>query len=105
MANPETVLVNKIIKALKQRGGFWFKVHGSAFQTSGIPDIVGCYQGRFIGFEVKLPETAQATSMRQRLMLKRIYAAGGIPRVITSAQAALGVLERIDRQLDREENQ
>jgi hypothetical protein len=38
----ETRLQQRIRKALlKECGGKWFKVHGSAFQESGQPDIIG----------------------------------------------------------------
>ena len=105
MTQPETRLVGKILKELRKHGGFWFKVHGSAYQASGIPDIIGCYQGRFIGMEVKLPETASDASLRQRLMLKRIASAGGIPRIVTSTQDALEVVHLIDRSLERQGEQ
>ena len=101
--NPETRLTNKIMKALKKHGGFWVKIHGSAFQVSGIPDILGCYQGLFVALEVKLPETAEDASLRQRLMMKRIRAAGGIPMIVTSTEAALEVVEKIDSVRSNEE--
>ena len=55
MPKPETSLVRKIMTRLGAEGGWWMKVHGSIFQASGIPDIIGCYKGRFVGIEVKMP--------------------------------------------------
>ena len=52
----ETRLQQRIRKLLiKEVGGKWFKVHGSMFQESGQPDIIGCVDGQFYGFEVKVP--------------------------------------------------
>ena len=34
---------------------FFWKEHGGPYGTSGIPDIICCYKGRFLGLEVKLP--------------------------------------------------
>ena len=34
---------------------FFWKEHGGALGTSGIPDIICCYKGRFLGLEAKLP--------------------------------------------------
>jgi len=78
----ESKLTTQIIKALKKHGGFWFKVHGSAYQTTGIPDIIGCYRGRFVAFEVKLPEKLDTLSPRQRLMLQRIRQQNGLSACI-----------------------
>lgn len=80
------------------------KIHGSAFQVSGIPDILGCYRGQFVGLEVKRPEIAvEGLSARQRLMFKRIRQAGGIPRVVVSTKEALEVTSQIDKKLDKYE--
>ena len=34
---------------------FFWKEHGGAYGTSGVPDIICCYRGRFLGLEVKRP--------------------------------------------------
>ena len=35
------------------KGRQWhFKVFGNAFQESGIPDLLGCVNGRLIGLEI-----------------------------------------------------
>ena len=34
---------------------FFWKEHGGPYGTSGVPDIICCYRGRFIGMECKLP--------------------------------------------------
>jgi hypothetical protein len=49
---------------LKECGGKWFKVHGSAFQESGQPDIIGCVDGLFFGFEVKVPLTGKPSELQ-----------------------------------------
>lgn len=92
----ESKLTTKIIKALKRKGGFWFKVHGSAYQTTGIPDILGCYKGRFVAFEVKIPGKDSTLSKRQRLMLLRIRQHGGVSALITSTRGALEAIRELD---------
>ena len=37
---------------------FFWKEHGGPYGTSGVPDIICCYKGRFLGLEVKLPTGA-----------------------------------------------
>lgn len=96
----ESDLVKRVIKALRGRGGFWFKLHGGAFQMAGLPDIVGCYRGRFVAFEVKLPSKRNNVSKRQRLILRRIRHAKGTAAVVWSARGALDTLVRVDMMLD-----
>ena len=96
----ESKLTTLILKALKKHGGFWFKVHGSAYQTTGIPDIIGCYRGRFIGFEVKIPGKENTLSRRQRLQLVRIVQQGGSSAMITSVRGALKLIQELDTLLD-----
>ena len=90
---PETRLVTQIIKTLREYGGFWIKIHGSPYQTAGIPDIVGCYNGRFIALEVKRPGYEKTTNSRQELIMERIRKAGGISAVVTNKFEALKRVE------------
>jgi len=99
----EARITTQIIKALKKRGGWWVKIHGSAFQSAGIPDIIGCYRGILVALEVKTPDTAKNVSERQRHVMSRIRQAGGVPRVVTSAKAALEVIRDVDTRLDKYE--
>jgi Holliday junction resolvase len=96
----ESQLTTQILKALRKEGGFWFKVHGSAYQVTGLPDIIGCYKGRFVGFEVKLPEARHTLSKRQGLMLLRIRQQRGLSAVVTSTRGALEVLREFDSTID-----
>ncbi len=74
---PETRRQKKIRRALEREfGGFWFKHHGSEFSEVGIPDLIGCVGGFYVGVEVKEPgETAEAI---QKTIHKKIRGAGGI---------------------------
>lgn len=101
--NREAILTNKILRALRGEGGFWFKTHGGSYQTSGLPDIVGCYEGYFVGLEVKLPETIQNLSMRQAAILSAIEHSGGIQRVVASTLDALQVTRSIRMMHDERE--
>lgn len=54
----EKTITNKILKYLKEQPCcFAFKEHGGAYGTAGIPDILCCYKGKFVAFEVKTPDT------------------------------------------------
>lgn len=79
---------------VRERGGFCFKVHGSEHMTVGLPDIVCCYRGLFVGFEVKTP--TGVVSERQRYVMRNIMGAQGIVTVPRSVQDAEEVLNLID---------
>lgn len=91
---PESRIVKRIRAYLEGRGAWVFNVHGgdNPFQEVGIPDLLCCLSGRFIGFEVKLP--GEKPSPRQKVVLKRIEEAGGIAAVVTSVQEVERILER-----------
>lgn len=53
MAGAEKLFENKIKRYLKEKGVWYFKTWGGGYQRSGLPDIIACVNGRFIGIEVK----------------------------------------------------
>lgn len=52
-ATPEKLVKQKVIKILKAAGAYYFYPVASGFMSSGVPDIVACYKGKFIGVECK----------------------------------------------------
>lgn len=59
---------------------WWFKTQLVAL--IGIPDIIGCLNGRFVALELKKDEKSLPSKM-QLHVLNRIQAAGGIGVVVT----------------------
>lgn len=57
---------------------YYFKVHGSKFMPPGIPDIVCCVNGYFVGIEVKAPGKLYNQSDAQKIHQKNIEKANGI---------------------------
>ncbi|MDE2101522.1 MAG: VRR-NUC domain-containing protein [Patescibacteria group bacterium] len=87
---PEGRLAKKIRLALRaELGGLWVKIHGGPFQASGLPDIVGCLHGRFIGIEVKRPGRENTLTPLQVATLEAIRKSGGIAFMATSPEAAV----------------
>ena len=86
---PETRLVAKIRRALMNEhpSAKLYKIHGSQYQEAGIPDIIGCVDGRFVGIEVKTP--TGRVSKAQELQLRKLKAAGGIVGVARSVEEAM----------------
>ena len=70
----------------EQKGAWVVKFHASPYSEVGVPDLLVCYQGRFIGAEVKEP--GKYPTQRQRLQMQRIRQAGGIAEVVRSVDDA-----------------
>jgi hypothetical protein len=98
---PEALLVQRIKAHIVERGGRPFKIVGSdeGFQEVGIPDLLVCYRGRFIGGEVK--QHGEPLRPRQKLVLREIYEAGGVAAVLETVGQAATLLLRIDREVER----
>lgn len=94
MAQPESRLSRSIMMALRAEGWFCFKVHGSEHMMAGLPDIVCCAEGLFIGLETKMPDKRDNTSARQDYVHGQIRDAGGTAAVVTSVDEAVTVVRR-----------
>jgi hypothetical protein len=92
MAQRESKLSRKIMDALRVEGYFCFKVHGSEFMMAGLPDIIVCADGMFIGLETKLPETRGNVSPRQQFVHEQIRSARGVAQVVCSPAEALAAV-------------
>ena len=93
MSQPEARLSRKIMDALRLEGYFCFKVHGSDHMMAGLPDIIVCANGVFIGLETKLPSTRGNVSPRQSYVHSLIQNAGGVATVVCSPKEAIDVVE------------
>lgn len=93
MSQAESKLSRRIMDALRAEGYFCFKVHGNEFMMAGLPDIIVCAQGRFIGLETKMPESRGNVSRVQAVVHSKIQNAGGIAVVVCSPAEALNVVE------------
>lgn len=71
--------VGKRLDALIKQGLpiWYFKTHGSRFQTAGIPDIIGCFWGVFVGIELKANKPTAKLSRLQSAIAISISKAHG----------------------------
>ena len=92
----ERDIVAAIKKYLASLGSdvFFWKEHGGPYGTYGIPDIICCYKGRFVGMECKLPD-GRLTELQKRA-IDKINRAGGIARRVESVEDAKAIIELID---------
>lgn len=80
----EKTIENQIKKWLDSKGYWWMKVHGDLFQKSGVPDILACINGTFVGIEVKRP--GGKVSELQKYQMEQIQKSGGVAFVAHSVE-------------------
>ncbi len=91
----EKDIVNQIQRYLKTVPHcFAWKTHGAQYSVAGIPDIIVCYKGQFIAFEVK-SATGKPTKL-QEVTIDKIRKAGGIAAVIRSVDEVKKVIENTE---------
>lgn len=80
---------------------------GGPYQKPGVPDLLICIDGYFIGMELKHPKPGESieharnrATVQQRKEIKRINAAGGIAGVVVSVKEAEEMLDRAFRKRD-----
>lgn len=89
MSQPESRLSSKIQAALRAEGYFCFKVHGNEMMMAGLPDIIVCARGMFIGLETKMPGKRGNVSPRQKYVHSKISQAQGAAIVVCGVEEAL----------------
>ena len=77
---PEGKVKKKIVEQLKGLGCYYFFPATGGYGKSGVPDIVGCYKGRFFGIECKAGKN-KPTPL-QELNLRQISDAYGLAYVV-----------------------
>jgi len=79
---PEKKVKKKVVEILKQYSAYYFYPVTGGFGASGVPDIVACYNGRFLGIEVKADAKKRGPTALQKKNLDQINATGGVGVVI-----------------------
>lgn len=87
--------IKRYLDKLENNGKAWhMKVHGSMFQKAGVPDIIACINGRFVGIEVKRP--GGIVSELQKYHIAKINKAGGAAFVAYSIDEVKAELRRFN---------
>jgi hypothetical protein len=95
MSQRESKLSRDIMKQLRFMGVFCFKVHGGPTMMAGLPDIIACVDGLFVGIETKHPETRADLSPRQDYVHTMIRVAHGRVFIVSSVDEATRIVKQI----------
>lgn len=94
----EKSVETKIKDYLFQKGIYFFKVHGSKFMPSGIPDIVCCIYGKFVGIEVKRPGAKNEQSEAQKIHERNIKKSHGTYLLVDSLEEVVDYVEHCSKE-------
>lgn len=75
MATPESKVKERVKRLLDKFGAYYFMPATAGYGRSGVPDIVGCLNGRFFAVECKAGN-GKVTALQQR-EIERIRAVYG----------------------------
>lgn len=87
MSTPEHKVKQKAVKALRDINAYYFFPVGGGYGRAGIPDIIGCYNGKFFGIECKAG-TNKPTALQMREM-GAIEDSGGKTLVVNEDNVAM----------------
>lgn len=76
----ESTFSRQVQKYIESRGWWVVKYHASTYTKKGIPDLIACFRGRFVGLELK---TGSSLSQWQIKVGADIMSAGGYWACIT----------------------
>lgn len=79
-ATPESKVKKQVVKVLQEVGAYYFYPVTGGYGRSGVPDVVACLRGRFIGIECKAGK-GQTTALQDK-NLRDIENTGGISWVV-----------------------
>jgi len=98
---PEAKVKKRVVTQLKSRGIYYFYPVTGGFGRSGVPDIVGCYEGVFFAIECKAGKN-KPTALQEANMAQ-IRQNGGATWVVNEENAddVLDVLDAAFKQHER----
>jgi Holliday junction resolvase len=88
---PEGRVKKEVVAYLNELGAYYFFPVTGGYGRSGVPDIVACLNGRFVGIECKAGNN-QPTALQEK-NLKAIRSAGGLSFCVNSVKVLREQLE------------
>jgi len=77
---PEKKVKIKVCSVLKKLGAYYFYASTGGYGSSGVPDIIACYKGKFVAIECKA--NGNIPTALQRKHLREISIQNGIALII-----------------------
>ncbi len=84
---PEGKVKQQVVKLMKAYGIYYFSPMTHGFGRSGVPDIICCVKGRFVGIECKAGSN-KPTALQEKEM-QDIRTSGGVTFVINETNLTM----------------
>ena len=94
----ESDIQTKIIEYLHGRPfTYVYNAGGGASSARGTSDLLVCYRGLFVAFELKRPDGNYGLTTPQRIRFRQVHKAQGVAEVVTSIDDVRRVLDLITK--------
>jgi hypothetical protein len=91
---PEGRIKAGVKKYLDSLGAWYFLPVSNGMGQHGVPDVIACVDGFFLGVECKAPGKRGNTSALQNLQISRIQAVGGAVVVVDDVAQLKAYVEK-----------
>lgn len=98
-STPEKKVKDKVVKLLKANEVYYFFPNTHGFGRSGVPDIICCVRGKFLGIECKAGDN-KPTALQEKEM-QSIRDAGG--RTLVVNENNISDVESIVKEMSNEQ--
>ena len=90
---PEGKVKKKVKEYLASVGAWYYMPVSNGMGRAGCPDILVCYQGHFLAFEVKAPGKVNNTTANQDREIAGINKAQGVAIVVDNVEQVMEVID------------
>jgi hypothetical protein len=89
---PEGIVKKQVKAFLKTIKAYFFMPMQNGFGVVGVPDLICCVKGKFLGIETKAPGKRSTVTANQQVQIDAIHAAGGYAVVVTSVEELIAYM-------------
>lgn len=94
---PEGKVKKKVKEYLQSIGAWYYMPVSNGMGRVGCPDILVCYEGRFLAFETKAPGKIKNVTANQQREIDAIQRVNGLAHVVDDVEQVKSVIETIER--------
>jgi len=98
-ATPEGKVKKKVKDYLKSIGAWYYMPVSNGMGRVGCPDILVCYEGRFLAFETKAPGKIKNVTPNQKREIADIKRANGLAHVVDCVEQVQVIMEQVNDEI------
>ena len=91
---PEGKVKQKVKEYLKSIGAWYYMPVSNGMGRSGCPDILVCFDGKFLAFETKAPGKINNVTPNQQREIDEITRANGLAHVVDCVEQVKEIMEK-----------